>query len=139
MASEKFQIGCRLPISPDIVGDCEVDVVLATRVIGHPVGRPGVEEEGRCFFSTVAAALPGKESAAQIQASGVSVRLGQSSAPIEQQGRCQLRKAARQDWHNEQFVPEDVTAVCLAMESSCGNSDVEICCVGRQCLKYVKE
>ena len=76
MITEKFQIGCRLPISPDIVGDCEVDVVLATRVIGQPAGRPRVEEEGRCFFSTVAAALPRKESAVQVQPSGVSARPG---------------------------------------------------------------
>lgn len=136
---EELVIVGRLVVLPDVVGDGGVDVALPEAVVGDPVPRVGIEVQPLALLPPVAAALPRKHGA---QVAGLpcgTPSLRQSAVPVPQQRLREHRHAQRQEGKDEEFVPEDVSAIGLAVPAPRGHASVEVDGVDRHGLQQVKD
>src|ERR1700728_2065019 len=112
---------------------------LQVAVVTDPASRARVEEQPIVFFLTVAAALPGEHGAAVSRLPRRPARLRQAAPAIQQERAREPREAKVQERKNEEFVPEDVTAISLAGPATGWNASVQLDHVPRHGLQQVKD
>src|SRR6478736_5189527 len=90
-------------------------------------------------LTAVARALPREHRSCVSRIDRVLTGSIEAPVAVEQQGSRQLRKAQAEKGEYEQLVPEDVTAIGLAVQPSGGNADVETDGVVRHRLQEMED
>ena len=122
---QEFHVQAGLVVLPDVVGDGDVHVPLQGAVVRDPPPGRRVEVDDLTLFAPVAAALPRKHGARVAGPLRRGPCLRQPPIPVRQQRPGQLGLPEREEGKDEQFVPEDVAAVRLAVQAACRNADVQ--------------
>ena len=123
---DEADVGGRLVVEPDVVGDRDVDVALPVRVIRQPALRARVEMQLLALLAAVGAALPGEHRPCVARLAGGPARLRQAPEAITEQRAGQLRQVEGQEREDEQLVPEDVAAIGLPVQASGRHADIEV-------------
>jgi hypothetical protein len=138
VVGEELQIAGGLVVLPDAVGHGETDVALQVGGVGEPVPRLRVEVRPLALLTAVAPGLPREHGAPVPGRPGRASGGIQTPHPVEQQGAGEAGHPQREHREHEQLVPEDVSAVGLAVQTSGGDARIEICSVGRHRLQDVE-
>ena len=111
---------------PRVVGDGDSDVVGVGAGVRVPATAARIQVQPLTFLAPVAAGLPGEHRARVAgRARGVA-GLRQAPVAVAQQRPGDHREPEVEDGEDEQFVPEDVAPVCLAVQSASRHPDIEI-------------
>lgn len=95
--------------------------------------------EGLGLLAAVASALPRIHGAGPAGRGRRPARLAQTPVAVGQQGPGDLREMQVQEGQDEQFVPEDMATVGLAVQSAGRHTHIEIGGVRREGLQHMEE
>src|SRR5690606_32234539 len=126
-------------VVPDVVGDGQADVALQVGGVGQPAAGVGVEVEGLGLLAAVAAALPGEHGAVVAGGAGGGAGLAEAAPAVAQRAAGDVGEAQVEPGQDEQFVPEDVSAVGLAVQAAGGDSGVQVGGVRGEGLQQVED
>ena len=122
---------------PDVVEDRGVDVALVAAEIRLPAARERVEVDSLCLLLALTAALPREHGAAEAGLVGRRTRLAQAPVPVHQEAPGDLGHPIVEKRIHVQLVPEDMSAVGLAVESPGRNPGIDVGCVPRAHLQQM--
>ena len=123
---QELDVVGRLVVQPDVVCDRGVDVSLETGVVRDPAAGARVEVDRRGQLGAVRAALPRVRGPVVSGLPGDPAGRVEPPVAIAEQGPGEVGEAQVEEREDEQRVPEDVSAVCLAGESARRDPGVDV-------------
>ena len=117
-------------VLPDVVEDRRADVPLVVGQVDVPRPRHRVEVDLLGLLGAERCALPREHEAGAAGGPGGGARLGQAPVAVHEQAAGDPRQAVGEERQDEQFVPEHVAAVGLAVDPAGGDAGVEIGGIG---------
>jgi hypothetical protein len=136
VTKERQVLGC-LEVMPDVVENRGVDVALVAAEIRLPTARKRVQVDSLRLLLALAAALPWEHGAAEARLVGRRTRFVQAPVPVHQQATSDLGHPVVQKRIHIQLVPEDMSAVGLAVESAGRNPRIDVGCLTRADLQQM--
>ena len=128
-----------LVVLPDVVGDRRVDMPLQVRRIRRPPARARIQVHPLALLATIAAALPRVHRAGVAGVRRVGARGAEPSVAVHQQRACDVGQAQVEQRKDEQFVPEDMPPVGLAVPAARRYTRVKMDGVQRRRLQQVED
>jgi hypothetical protein len=131
-------IAGHLVVLPHVVGDRDAHVTLAVRRVRKPSARQRIQMEPLVLLAAVASRLPREHRSLEARLASGLASFREAAVPVEQQRAREAGKPEVEQRKHEQLVPQDVATICLAVQSTRWNTDVEVRSVGGRSLEQVE-
>lgn len=138
IVSHELLVSSELIVLPDVIEDSQVDVSLQAGVVISPAAVQRVEMHHLGLFHSAASGLPREHSAFISVALGELLRLIDSPVPVHESGLSGIREVVDVVRKDVQLIPEDMSSVSFSMESSGGDTEVDVSTVVGPCDQEVE-